>query len=98
MKKESPHFGIDGYNPPRIKYLKDYPILAKFSPSKRVTLHNPSTIAPAPGHYKTEIEWIKKSQKYKFSKLPRITFSETVIKQSPRTPGPGTYNPSQILK
>lgn len=33
-----------------------------------------------------------------FSKLARITYSEIAIKQSPRTPGPGEYNPKPLKK
>jgi hypothetical protein len=50
---------------------------------------------PAPGHYKSKNEWVQKNKKCAFSKLPRLTFSEFVAKHTPRTPGPGAYNPNK---
>jgi hypothetical protein len=53
---------------------------------------------PSPDKYPTQDEWIKKNKRLQFSKLARITYSELAIKQSPRTPGPGEYNPSPMKK
>ena len=71
-KRSKPAFGMAEYFPPKTKHLQDYPKLSKFSPSKRVTLFNPETPVPPPGHYTTETEWVKKNKRFTFSKLPKI--------------------------
>ena len=53
---------------------------------------------PSPDKYPVQDEWIRKNKRLQFSKLARITYSEIAIKQSPRTPGPGEYNPHPVKK
>lgn len=90
-------FGLPEYKPPKINFFKPAVKLAKFHPSKRIDFIDDYTKAkgflPSPDKYETQEAWIKKQKDMQFSKLPRITFSEVAIKQSPRTPGPGAYNP-----
>jgi hypothetical protein len=52
---------------------------------------------PSPDKYEVRDTWVKKNMSLQFSKVPRTTFSESIMKESPKTPGPGQYNPSRII-
>ena len=54
---------------------------------------------PYPGKYTTVGNINMQSLKKRvFSKLPRITMTEEILKKAPQTPGPGTYRTDYKIK
>lgn len=101
IPKTSFSFGIQEYRCTKPKIFKPTVKLAHILKSKNknfVDLYAKSKeFLPSPDKYEVKDVWVKKSNNLRFSKVPRLSFTESIMKQSPRTPGPGQYNPNQII-
>lgn len=100
VPKKSFSFGIQEYRCSNPKIFKPAVKLAKIYNTKNKNFADlyakSKEYLPSPDKYEVKDVWVKKSNNLRFSKLPRLSFTESIMKQSPRTPGPGQYNPSQI--
>jgi len=93
---KSAAFGFSFYKTPNCCFFKDAIKLSKISPSKRehfLTKHcKNKSFVPSPDKYEVSGSLnMGDPKKRVFSKLPRLTMAEEIIKKGALTPGPGTY-------
>jgi len=90
------NFGLSFYKMPNCQYYNDTVLNTKFLPGKRdhflSHICKIKKFVPSPDKYEVRGNLIMKGErKREFSKLPRMTIAEQIIKKGASTPGPGTY-------
>lgn len=81
---------------PNTQYYNERVLNSKFLPGKRDHFLNDvwkvKKFVPSPDKYNVTGDMsMKNPEKRKFSKLPRLTIADEILKKGTSTPGPGTY-------
>ncbi|CAI2374159.1 unnamed protein product [Moneuplotes crassus] len=96
-----PSFGFSFYKIPNTQHYNERILNAKFLPGKRGhflnDIYKMKKFVPSPDKYEVMGNMsMQNPEKRRFSKIPRLTIAEEIIKKGASTPGPGSYKPDYI--